>query len=231
MNSLFTAKSLEFPYNYSFPGQGSDEVILYVTREDTVVHHLRLSAVLAVSIIIVLTGWWLGGSLNMFLGLGGAFIFELISVGIGVVFAGVGWWWVGALWQKSLCLITSKRLHKFIYSTPWNRHSLSLPLEMIVDTGAYSKGFLQALLHLGTFTARSSASSSGAATDDPARVNKKYFYIDNVAFAEDLQNYVQKVLFLYRQDWSKLATFRPFIPAAFGSRREEWIKAYPEYWS
>ncbi len=231
MTSIFTAKSIDFPYTYTFPGQGSDEVILYVAREEMVMLHLRRSAVLLVSVLIVLTGWMFGDALVGIVGGGVSFIFQLLCVVLGSTFALVGWWWVSELWRQSVCLITNKRLHKFIYTTPWNRHSLSLPLEMIVDLGAYSKGFIQAMLHLGTFTARSSASSSGVSTDDPARVNKKYFYIENVAFAEDLQNYVQKVLFLYRQDWTKLATFRPFIPAAFGSRREEWISAYPEYWS
>jgi hypothetical protein len=101
---------------------------------------------------------------------------------------------------------------------------------MIVDTGSYTKGFLQALFKLGTFTARSSAASSGVATDDEDRINKKYFYIENVAIAEDLQQYVNKLLSVFRARNGELSGFRPFIPHGYG-KRDSLIQQYPEYWS
>jgi hypothetical protein len=103
---------------------------------------------------------------------------------------------------------------------------------MIVDTGAYTKGFVSTFLGLGTFIARSSASSSGRATDDPSRVNKKYFYIEHVKHAEDLQHYVSKVLAAFRQYPEKLANFRPFIPEMKGEVRAKFIRDnFPEFWS
>ncbi len=102
---------------------------------------------------------------------------------------------------------------------------------MIVDTGSYDKGFIQAFLKLGTFTARSSASSSGAATEDNSRINKKYFYIENVSMVEDLQHYVSKLLSAFRKDQDRLITFRPFIPKLKGEARQRFMEQYPEYWS
>ncbi len=233
--SIFDLDHFAFPYLYRFPGQATDERILFVTRESETIHIIRQVMVLVAAAAIFVAGYLLAGFVSELFGdrVSGGVIsaIEVASAVTAVLFALVGVWWTTALWKRSIALITNKRLTKFIYTTPWNRHNLSLPLDMVVDTGAYSKGFLQAIFKLGTFTARSSASSSGLATDDPSRINKKYFYIENVTNAEDIHHYLHKVLFVFRQDWQKLENFRPFIPDLKAGHREEFMKQFPEYWS
>lgn len=232
MSTIFTTASHRFPYTKDrFPGQANDEVILYVLRENPILLWVRRAAAAGVGLALLVAGWWFAGLTSRFLGAGITSMIQMVSLGAGLALALIGWWWVTNLWLKSIALVTTKRLIKFVYTTPVNRHTLSLPLEMIVDTGAYDKGFLQAFFKLGTFTARSSASSSGAATDDPDRINKKYFYIENISMAEDLQHYVNKLLSLFRRRPDDLATFRPFIPKGYGESREAQINDHPEYWS
>lgn len=229
--NIFSVDQLEFPYLYKFPGQNSDEVILYVTREHRIMLYVRLAAVLLIAIILVVLGYAITGVIGGMLPSFPTGSLNLLITAIAALVLFVGYWWVSNLWKKSLAFITNKRLTKIIYTTPFNRHTLSLPLEMIVDTGSYDKGFLQAILRLGTFTARSSASSSGVATDDTSRINKKYFYIENVAMVEDLQHYVSKVLSAFRKNPENLTNFRPFIPHMKGAVREKFMQQYPEYWS
>jgi len=232
MTNIFSVSQFSFPYQYKFPGQATDEKIMYVTRENKLLLYLRLAAVGVVSLVLLLTGLFLKQIIADLFGfvLGG--MFELVVVGLAGACLLLGSWWMYSLWRKSIAIVTNKRLTKFIYSTPVSRHSLSLPLDMIVDTGAYTKGFIQTFLRLGTFTARSSAASSGVATDDNARVNKKYFYINNVKRAEDLQHYVSKLLAAFHKYPDKLEKFRPFIPELKGEARAKFIQEnYPEYWS
>jgi hypothetical protein len=229
--NIFKVEDLQFPYLYKFPGQNSDEVILYVTREHRVMLYFRLLMVFLISIILVFVGYAITGTLASFFGKASLVGVNMLITGIASLFILIGSWWVKNLWKKSLAFVTNKRLTKIIYTTPFNRHTLSLPLEMIVDTGSYDRGFIQAILRLGTFTARSSAASSGVATGDNTRVNKKYFYIENIGMVEDLQHYVSKVLSNYRKNSDKLISFRPFIPKLKGSAREEFMKQFPEYWS
>jgi hypothetical protein len=231
VQNIFAVDSFQFPYSYKFPGQASDERILFVTRESDVILLFRRMVVIIASVFIFLTGYAAGQLVSSILGAEVSSLFDMLAAGIAVAFTVIGWWWATLLWKRSIALITNKRLIKFISTTPWNRHNLSLPLDMVVDTGAYSKGVLQAFFRLGTFTARSSASSSGVATDDPERVNKKYFYIENVTSVEDIHHYLNKVLFVFRQDWTKLENFRPFLPHLKGEARKEFMKDYPEYWS
>jgi hypothetical protein len=232
MSDIFTQPDYVFPYvGYRFPGQNSDEDILFVVRENEVMHYLRMTAIFGVGVAVIMAGLMFGSFVQNNFGLAVPVAFSLVTIVAAIGLVGIGWWWTTVLWQKSICIVTTKRLTKFVYTTPVNRHTLSLPLEMIVDTGSYTKGFFQAMFKLGTFTARSSASSSGVATEDTDRVNKKYFYIENVAVAEDLQQYVNKLLSLFRSKNGKLEGFRPFIPYMKGGQREAFIKEHPEYWS
>lgn len=232
-SSIFNIQHFEFPYLHHFPGQASDEKILFLTRENEAMLYLRRIGVLAAAFVLFLSGWALGEMLNIYIGFNFGLIVQFLAVVFSSIFGVIGFWWVSVLWQKSLCIVTTKRLMKYVYTTPFNRHILSLPLEQIVDTGAYTKGFVQAIFKLGTFTARSAASSSGVATDDSLgkRINKKYFYIENIAIAEDLQHYVSKVLNANRHHLDKISSFRPFIPHLKGEKRANFMKQYPEYWS
>lgn len=228
---IFKVDEIQFPYLYKFPGQNSDEVILFVTREHKIMLYIRLAVVFLISVILVIVGYSVTGALTSFIGSASITGINTLITSIAALVIFIGSWWVRNQWKKSLAFVTNKRLTKIIYTTPFNRHTLSLPLEMIVDTGSYDKGFIQAILKLGTFTARSSAASSGVATNDTSRINKKYFYIENVAMVEDLQHYVAKVLSAFRKDSDKLTSFRPFIPQLKGSAREEFMEQFPEYWS
>lgn len=232
MQSIFSLPTFKFPYEYKFPGQASDEKILFLTRENKLAVLAKKIFVSVAGLALLVAGIILKYFINNFFGFTVGLIFEAILLLIIAVFVLVGWWWVNTLWKKSIAIVTTKRLIKFVYTTPASRHSLTLPLDMIVDTGAYTKGFLQTFLKLETFTARSSASSSGVATDDPTRTNKKYFYIKNIKYAEDLQHYVSKLLSNAKDHKEQLATYRPFIPHLKGERRAEFIKEnYPHFWS
>lgn len=231
MPDIFSVKEFSFPYTqHRFPGQATDEKILYVERENPIMLWWKRGMVVIFGLFIFLAGSWFASLLESGLGVQVPTIVPMIFllIGLGVIL--IGWWWVTALWKKSIGLITTKRLTKFIYTTPINRHNLSLPLDMIVDTGAYSKGFIQAIFGLETFTARSSAASSGVATDNVDRVNKKYFYLENIKMAEDLQHYVNKLLYAYRHHQEHLGTFRPFISKTSGNR-DQLMEQHPDYWS
>lgn len=231
MHEIFTQPEFQFPYaGHRFPGQNSDEEILFIVRENDVMHYARLSMVFGMGLALLVAGWLFGAFLQNNLGLAVPMGFGFLTVIAAAAVVIIGTWWQTQLWLRSICIVTTKRLTKFVYTTPFNRHALSLPLDMIVDTGSYTKGFLQALFKLGTFTARSSAASSGVATDDEERVNKKYFYIENVAIAEDLQQYVNKLLSVFRSRHGELSGFRPFIPQGYG-KRDRLIAEYPKFWS
>jgi len=228
---FFTLSNTDFPYNQGrFPGQASDEKILYIMREHQLFLFLRFAFVFGIGAAILLATILLGQAVSsIFSTLAFATLVPFIILLL-LGFILIGSWWVFSLWKNSVAILTNKRLTKFIYTTPINRYNMSLPLEMIVDTSCHNKGFLSSYLQIGTVTARSSASSSGVATDDTGRINKKYFYLENIKYFEDLQQYINKVINLLHQTPEKLKDFRPFIPHLKGESREQFLRDnYPEY--
>lgn len=228
MKNIFQVKKFIFPYDKDrFPGQATDEKILYVTREHELFLFIKMFFVLLIAVAISLAFYVFSLAFkSIFTTSSMAFLFPLVLIFVGG-FATIGFWWVYSLWQKSLVILTNKRLTKIVYTTPFNRYNQSLPLDMVVDTSCNNQGFFEgvahSLLQVGTLTARSSASSSGVATDDTNRVNKKYFYLENIKYYEDLQQYLNKILSLFNRSPESLADFRPFIPALKGRAREEFI--------
>jgi hypothetical protein len=217
MQSVFKIKKYKYPYEgLKFPGQHSEEKILFITREGKIILKLKLLTTVAIFIIGFILGI-ITLSNAAFLN----FYFKsLISVFIfGWFFGGILiFWWIYKVWQKSIFVITTRRLTKFIHTTPWSRYQLSLGLDKIVDTGAYQKGFFQMLTGLGYFVARSSAG------------NIKNFKLINIGFAEDLHNYVNKLLFVFNEKAKELNKFRPFIPHLKGEKRDEFVrKVTPKY--
>ncbi len=206
MQSILEATDFVAPYtDLIFPGKAEDEKILYVTREAPMMLLVRLTiftlvvcvAVSAGSILLSYTGQTLGFNP---LGL----IVSVLILGAVVLFGGL--WWMFKVFNKTVFIITTRRLTKFIHTTPWTRYQMSLGLAKVEDSAAYSKGYAQAIFGLGTFVARSSAG------------NIKNFKIENIHFAEDLHNWMNKLLFVFNKEQVKLDDFRPFAAKKLGER-------------
>lgn len=206
MQNILEVSDFVAPYTeLIFPGKAEDEKILYVTREAPMILGMRLmifSSVVALAMIIgtvmlSFTGKALGFDATMI-------IFMVLLLGAVVMFGGL--WWIYKVHYKTVFIITTRRLTKFIHTTPWTRYQMSLGLDKVVDSAAYSKGYIQAMFGLGTFVARSSAG------------NIKNFKIENIHFAEDLHNWMNKLMFVFAKETDKLDEFRPFTAKRMGER-------------
>jgi len=206
MQSIFEVSEFVAPYSeLTFPGRAEDEKLLYVTRESPLVMGMRLTAYIVVLAIIMVVGALLLSYTGKAFGFEmGGIIAMLLLLGFVIMFGGL--WWIYQVYRKTVFIITTRRLTKFIHTTPWTRYQMSLGLDKVVDSGAYSKGYLQAIFGLGTFVARSSAG------------NIKNFKIVNIHMAEDLHNWMNKLMFVFSKETEKLDEFRPFVGKKQGER-------------
>lgn len=206
MQSIFDAADFDKNYeNIVFPGKAEDEKILYVTREAPMMLMVRLTVFMLIVATTVLVGSLMIGNMGRMLEfeVGGMIAIVLL---IGAIVMMGGLWWIAQVFNKTLFIITTRRLTKFIHTTPWTRYQMSLGLDKVVDSGAYSKGYVQALFGLGTFVARSSAG------------NIKNFKIENIHFAEDLHNWMNKLMFTFNKSTAELDNFKPFVAKPIGKR-------------
>lgn len=215
---IFSTPRFTYPYrDIRFPGQHSEEIILFACREASIMRTIRWGIVLLGSLVLLFMYppiayliLQISPSLSE--------LFSLLYLGGIATYTLIALYWVHVLWKRSVFIVTTRRLTKFIHTTPWNRYQLSLGLDKIVDTGSYQKGLVQAVFHLGYFVARSSAG------------NIKNFKIVNISYAEDLQNYINKLLFTFNDKKQDLDAFRPFIPHLKGEARARFVHhTTPEY--
>jgi hypothetical protein len=206
MQSIFEAVDFDKNYeNIVFPGKAEDEKILYVTREAPMMLLVRLTVFMLIVATAVLIGSLMIGNMGRMLEFEvGGLIATVLLLGAVVMMGGL--WWIAQVFNKTLFIITTRRLTKFIHTTPWTRYQMSLGLDKVVDSGAYSKGYIQALFGLGTFVARSSAG------------NIKNFKIENIHYAEDLHNWMNKLMFVFNKSTAELDQFKPFVAKPMGKR-------------
>ena len=206
MQNILEAVDFAAPYDgMVFPGKAEDEKLLYVTRESPVMLGVRLVGFSVAVAVAMFLGAMLLAYTGRALGFASGWMILMVVLLGGVVMFG-GLWWVAKVYKKTVFIITTRRLTKFIHTTPWTRYQMSLGLDKVVDSGAYSKGYLQAMFGLGTFVARSSAG------------NIKNFKIENIHFAEDLHNWMNKLMFTFNKEQEKLDEFRPFVAKKMGER-------------
>jgi len=206
MQNILEMADFKPPYDQLiFPGKAEDEKILYVTREAPMMMGVRLTVFSVVTAITMAVGAilaaYIGGAMEFEVGL---IVTLILLLGAVVMFGGM--WWIWQVYQKTMFIITTRRLTKFIHTTPWTRYQMSLGLDKVVDSAAYSKGYIQSLFGLGTFVARSSAG------------NIKNFKIENIHYAEDLHNWMNKLMFVFAKETDKLDGFRPFTAKKMGER-------------
>jgi len=202
-----------FPYkNFRFPGQYTEEKILYVTRQAPIFYKLKILAgilgfLLFDAIILFIINSVEIVSLNT--------IFTILLLLLNLIALPLIFYWVKNTFNKTLFIITTKRLIQFVQTSPFTHFQLSLSLPQIVDTAASRHNYFQSLFKIGNFFARSGAGAEGD------------FLVQNIETHEDLHNYVNKMLSKYSQSKNKdkaLDNFRPFIPKLKGKSREEFLK-------
>ena len=216
MQNILTTSHYSFPYtDLKFPGMNTGEKILFVTRESPKMLRLRLIGLIITMAMLFLLSQFLLSVLNSFLPQVAGFQFLPFFVfGFGCF---AGYWWITTTYQKSVFIITTRRLTKIIYTTPFMWYQFSLGLDEIADTGSYASSYFEALFGLGYFVARSGAAAI------------KNFKIVNIEFSADLHNYVNKLLYAFKHHPDKINVFRPFVPFVKGEKRKELLKDYPEY--
>lgn len=206
MQNILEMPEFKPPYDEMiFPGKAEDERILYVTREAPLMVGIRMTIFSLIVAVVMVIGTILTSVTGKTMGFDASLIIIMILfLGAVVMFGGM--WWIWQVFQKTMFIITTRRLTKFIHTTPWTRYQMSLGLDKVVDSAAYTKGYGQSIFGLGTFVARSSAG------------NIKNFKIENIHFAEDLHNWMNKLMFVFARETEKLDNFRPFSAKKMGER-------------
>lgn len=185
-----------------FDGQQTNERILY-----TIIPH-PLSRYVAQVKIVFLAAFFLFvlSLIASIVPVGGEWI-----KGIGVVlcffFLTAGLWWNHIAYAKDRTYITDRRIIRFDTVSPFFQTKRALFWSEALKAKAYAPNLFYRFLRIGTLEV------------EPVTVGEQEnVIVTDVYYFEDLANYIDKILFTFKNKPTEIDQIKPFIPLPRGHR-------------
>lgn len=185
-----------------FSGQQTGERVLYFTRQHKLAKHLGILKVCVFALLLLLLFFSLSYFSPLFKN-----GFILLSVLSAIATFIVGIWWVHTTYQNTLFYITDRRIVRFLAVSPFNTPIRTLFWDEVVKCKTFhTRPILEKLFHFGSIEIH-------ARSQDKDNVDLHF-----LAYSDDLANYIDKILFLYKNQPSELLALREFIAKPKGQR-------------
>jgi len=188
-----------------FYGKQEDEKILYVVRPHALATTFGLVKIYGVALVVTLALVILGSQIALLTGLfytvGLILFLGVILLGSKIVFD----------WQsRNVAYITDRRIVRFEPTTLFATNSRTLTGDEVVKVKTYPPNFLWKQLAIGNVTVHSRTPEQGDQADD--------ITLTDVFYYRDLGNYIDKILFTYKQRPVEVLKIHPFVPRPRGER-------------
>lgn len=185
-----------------FSGQQTGERVLYFTRQHSIAKRLSLLKVCIFALLILL----LFLSLSYFSPIiqNG---FKLLGILLSIFIFVLGIWWVNITYQKTIFYITDRRVVRFLGISPFNTSIRTLFWDEAVKCKTFHmRPIIEKLFHIGSIEIHARA-------QDKDNIDMHF-----LAYYSDLANYIDKILFTYKNQPSELTTMKSFIAKPKGQR-------------
>ena len=188
-----------------FYGKQEDEKILYVVHPHPYATTFGLLKIYAISLIVTLALVILGTQVPLFAGLfftlGLILFFAIILFGSKIILD----------WQnRNIAYITDRRIVRFEPTTLFATNSRSLTWDEVIKVKTYPPNFIWKQLAIGNVVIHSRTPELGSNADD--------IILNDVFYYKDLGNYIDKILFTYKQKPVEVLKIHPFVPKPRGER-------------
>lgn len=199
--------------SHDFYGKQEDEKILYVVRPHSLATTVSLIKIYLIALAVFLVLFLLGTQL---LGYQGGFTLSGLTLAILIIVIGTKI--VTDYQKRNIAYITDRRLVRFEPTTLFATNPRSLTWDEVVKVKTYPPNFIWKQLAVGNVVvhARTPARpdesfGGGGITADDILLNHVFYY-------RDLGNYIDKILFTYKQKPKEMDDVRPFVPKPKGER-------------
>ena len=195
-----------------FFGKQTDERILYVVYPHSLATTFKLVKIVVVGIAVFAVLAVLGTQIPSF-----STLFLLSGAILGALIVILGSKIVTDYQKRDIAYITDRRLVRFEPTTLFATNSRSLTWDEVVKVKTYPPNVLWKQLAIGNVVVhartpiRPDDQGHGEVTGDDILINDVYFY-------RDLGNYIDKILFTYKQKPREMDEIRPFVTKPYGQR-------------
>lgn len=196
-----------------FYGRQDGERILYVVHPHPLATAFRLAKVVGVSLIIAVFLNLLGLVIT-----GGGSFFTLLSLisFLGINFIGIK---IVLDWEsREIAYITDRRLVRFEPTTLFATNSRTITWDEVVKVKTYPPNFIWKQLAIGNVAVHARTSFLTNPVTPKETVTTDDIEIRDVFYYRDLGNYIDKILFTYKQTPNGVKELRPFVAKPKGQR-------------
>lgn len=137
-------------------------------------------------------------------------LFKLLGLILGVAVAVIGTKIVGDYQRRNISYITDRRVVHFEPTTLFATNLRTLTWDEVVKVKTYPPNMLWKQLAIGNVVVHSRTPAEGELIDD-IELKDVYYY-------RDLGNYIDKILFTYKQKPREVEQIKPFVPKPRGQR-------------
>lgn len=195
-----------------FYGQQENEKILYVTKPHFIAAIFSLIKIYGIAVIIFLVFFFLAKEIPEV-----STVFYVIGVITPLLIIILGSKMVSNFQKRNVAYITDRRIVRFEPSTFFATNIRTLSWDEAVKVKTFAPNMLWKQLKIGTVivhartTVKTTDESVAHATADDIELNDIYLY-------RDLGNYIDKILYTYKQLPSGVNQIRPFVARPKGER-------------
>jgi len=200
---------MEDAQDTTFPGLQEGEKILSVITPHPSVFTLEYVKLITAS-LLVLVGFC---SLNKI-----SPIFVTIGILLSITALILGGLLYHSLHSKRIAYITDRRIVRFEPSNAFVVNHRSLNWDDTSKVKTFSTSLLWRLKNIGTVVIHSKTSSATVNTTDQTFMTNDDIVLKNVHYYKDLGNYLDKILYLHKNDKSEIQKLHPFVPKPKGQR-------------
>lgn len=127
-----------------------------------------------------------------------------------VVFSGlllvVGFWWNETVYSKSKTYITDRRIIRFEVMTPFFTTKRALFWNEALKTKGYAPNIFWKMLKIGKVRV------------EPQLAEGEDVLVHDIYMYDDVSNYIDKILFTFKNKPAEVSLIKPFIPKPRGHR-------------
>ena len=184
-----------------FDGQQEGERVLYELRPHPIAKYFAIGKGILLAVVLLAVLLMISSVAPQV-----SSLLRLMGVIIAITLTAASLWWNNKVYGQSRTYITDRRIMRFDVVSPFYLTKRSLFWNEALKAKGYAPNLLSRMLGIGTVQVA------------PHMDQHEDVVVPSVAYFEDIANYIDKILFTYKQTPSALADFKPFIPKPRGQR-------------
>ncbi|KKR86473.1 hypothetical protein A2875_04135 [Candidatus Gottesmanbacteria bacterium RIFCSPHIGHO2_01_FULL_46_14] len=177
-----------------FEGQQEGERILYTVSPHPLVKTIAITRILVLALVFFIITYLISPTIG------------IIALVISIVLVAGGIWWNTHVYKTSKTYLTDRRVYRIEVVSPFFQTKRALFWTEALKAKGYAPNMFWRMLKIGTVEIQPHLD-----TNEGVRITDVYFF-------EDLANYIDKILYLVKNNPGDIPTIRPFIPKPAGSR-------------